>query len=222
MDLKEISLAQLLDSACGTDYFSTFAKLIGRGEDCLFYEGISDEDYYLIEEIEEVLEHTLPIDYVEFLGFLNGGHFLEIDFFSLVEKNFPNSIYNRNFINTIRRELKIEDSALIIGKYSNYVIYVDCLDNDGSYTLMDIRNNEKIEFESLSALVGFIFYVLAINSSKKIEAEKEQIKEMKEKLHGEFVSKNKEWKKEREKKLSKLRAKSAASALKAKQKKHVK
>ena len=222
MGLKEISLAQLLNSTSGTNYFVTFAKLIGHSENSVFYEGITDDDYYLLEELEEKHGYELPSNYIEFLNYLNGGRFLGMDFFSLVEKNYPNSLYNRNFINTVRDQLDIDDSALLIGKYENYVMYVDCLGADGSYTLMDIRNNEKIEFESFNSLVGFIFYILVVNTNKKLEEEKEQIKEMKDKLHSEFVAKNKEWKKEKEKNSAKIRAKAAANGLKKKQRKKMK
>ena len=222
MGLKEISLAQLLNSTSGTNYFVTFAKLIGHSENSVFYEGITDDDYYLLEELEEKHGYELPSNYIEFLNYLNGGRFLGMDFFSLVEKNYPNSLYNRNFINTVRDQLDIDDSALLIGKYENYVMYVDCLGPDGSYTLMDIRNNEKIEFESFNSLVGFIFYILVVNTNKKLEEEKEQIKEMKDKLHSEFVAKNKEWKKEKERNSAKIRAKAAANGLKKKQRKKMK
>ncbi len=222
MGLKEISLAQLLNSTSGTNYFVTFAKLIGHSENSVFYEGITDDDYYLLEELEEKHGYELPSNYIEFLNYLNGGRFLGMDFFSLVEKNYPNSLYNRNFINTVRDQLDIDDSALLIGKYENYVMYVDCLGADGSYTLMDIRNNEKIEFESFNSLVGFIFYILVVNTNKKLEEEKEQIKEMKDKLHSEFVAKNKEWKKEKERNSAKIRAKAAANGLKKKQRKKMK
>lgn len=220
--LKEISLAQLLNSTSGTNYFVTFAKLIGHSENSVFYEGITDDDYYLLEELEEKHGYELPSNYIEFLNYLNGGRFLGMDFFSLVEKNYPNSLYNRNFINTVRDQLDLDDSALLIGKYENYVMYVDCLGEDGSYTLMDIRNNEKIEFESFNSLVGFIFYILVVNTNKKLEEEKEQIQEMKEKLHSEFVAKNKEWKKEKERNSAKIRAKAAANGLKKKQRKKMK
>lgn len=220
--LKEISLAQLLNSTSGTNYFVTFAKLIGHSENSVFYEGITDDDYYLLEELEEKHGYELPSNYIEFLNYLNGGRFLGMDFFSLVEKNYPNSLYNRNFINTVREQLDLDDSALLIGKYENYVMYVDCLGEDGSYTLMDIRNNEKIEFESFNSLVGFIFYILVVNTNKKLEEEKEQIQEMKEKLHSEFVAKNKEWKKEKERNSAKIRAKAAANGLKKKQRKKMK
>ena len=222
MGLKEISLAQLLNNTSGTNYFVTFAKLIGHSENSVFYEGITDDDYYLLEELEEKHGYELPSNYIEFLNYLNGGRFLGMDFFSLVEKNYPNSLYNRNFINTVRDQLDIDDSALLIGKYENYVMYVDCLGADGSYTLMDIRNNEKIEFESFNSLVGFIFYILVVNTNKKLEEEKEQIKEMKDKLHSEFVAKNKEWKKEKERNSAKIRAKAAANGLKKKQRKKMK
>ena len=222
MGLKEISLAQLLNSTSGTNYFVTFAKLIGHSENSVFYEGITDEDYYLLEELEERHGYELPSNYIEFLNYLNGGRFLGMDFFSLVERNYPNSLYNRNFVNTVRSQLDLDDSALLIGKYENYVMYVDCLGTDGSYTLMDIRNNEKIEFESFNSLVGFIFYILVVNTNKKLEEEKEQIKEMKDKLHSEFVAKNKEWKKEKERNSAKIRAKAAANGLKKKQRKKMK
>lgn len=218
MGLKEISLAQLLNNTSGTEYFVIFAKLIGHSEGAVLYEGIVDDDLYLIEEAEKKLGYEFPGNYIEFLNYLNGGRFLNMDFFSLADKVYPNSLYNRNFINSIRNQLDIKDYELIIGKYENYVMYVDCLNNDGSYTLMDIRNNEKIEFESLCSLVGFIFYMYVINSNKKLEEEKAQIQEMKEKLHNEIVAKNKEWKKEKEKNAAKIRAKAAARGLKQKKK----
>lgn len=222
MELKEISLAQLLNSTSGTNYFVTFAKLIGHSDDAVLYEGITDDYLYLLEELETKLGYELPSHYIEFLNYLNGGRFLNIDFFSLVEKEYLNSLYNRNFINSIREKIDIDESSLIIGKYENYVMYVDCLGEDGSYTLMDIRNNEKIEFESFNSLIGFIFYILVVNTNKKIEEEKARIEEMKEKLHQDIVSRNKEWKKEKERNSAKIRAKAAASGLKSKKNKKAK
>jgi len=216
VELKEISLAQLLNNTSGTNYFVTFAKLIGHSDDSVFYEGITDDDLPFLEELEKELGYELPSHYMEFLSCLNGGHFMGMDFFSLTNKEYPNSLYNRNFINTIRNQINIEDGDLIIGKYENYVMYVNCDDPDGSYTLMDIRNDEKIEFESFNALIGFIFYMLALNSNKKLEVEKEQIQEMKEKLHNDIIKRNKEWKKEKEKNLARIRAKTAAQGLKEK------
>lgn len=222
MGLKEISLAQLLNSTSGTGYFITFAKLIGHSDDSVLYDGITDDDLYLLEELEEKLGCELPSNYIDFLNYLNGGRLMNVDFFSLAEKEYVNSLYNRNFINSIRNKLDVDDNVLIIGKYDNYIIYVDCLSSDGSYTLMDIRNNEKIEFESLNSLVGFIFYILVVNTNKKLEEEKEQIQEMKEKLHKDITDRNKEWKKEKEKNSAKIRAKAAAKGLKEKQKKKLK
>ena len=45
---------------------------------------------------------------------------------------------------------------------------------------------------------------------------------MKDKLHSEFVAKNKEWKKEKERNSAKIRAKAAANGLKKKQRKKMK
>ena len=219
VELNEISLAQLLNNTSGTDFFVTFAKLIGHSQDAIFYDGISDDDYYLLEELETELGYELPSHYLDFLSYLNGGRFLNIDLFSLAEKEYTNSLYARNFGSNIRKELELEDSVLIIGKYENYVMYVDCVEADGSYTLMDIRNNEKIQFESFNALVGFIFYILIIKTNKKIEEEKEQIKQMKEKLHEDITKRNKQIKKEAQKKNEKIRAKAAKKSLKEQMKK---
>jgi len=220
VELREISLAQLLNNTSGTDYFVTFAKLIGHSQDAVFYDGISDDEYYLLEELENKLGYELPSHYLDFLSYLNGGRFLNIDLFSLAIKEYPNSLYSRNFSSNIRNELELEDSILIIGKYENYIMYVDCVEADGSYTLMDIRNNEKIEFESFNALVGFIFYILVINTNKKLEEEKEQIKQMKEKLHNHFKNRDKEIKKETEKKNTKIRDKAFRKVFKEQLRKH--
>ena len=83
---------------------------------------------------------------------------------------------------------------------------------------MDIRNQEKVEFESFNALLGFIFYMLVINENKKLEEEKKLIKKMRDDLHKGFVLKNKLIKKEKEKNRAKLMAKTAGQALKEKQK----
>ena len=60
MSLKEISLAQLLEATSGTEYFLTFAKLIGHSSNAIFYEGI--RNYKQIENIS-----FLPISYLLFL-----------------------------------------------------------------------------------------------------------------------------------------------------------
>lgn len=218
MNLSEISLTELLSRTSGTSYFSTFAKLIGR-KNVVLYDGITDDDYHLLEELEEELNHSLPSHYLNLLGIVNGGHFFDIDMFSVAEKEYPNSLYARNYLSNIRDELELEESQLIIGKYENYVLYVDCDDLDGSYVLMDVRNLEKIEFESFNALVGFIFYMLVINENKKIEEEKKQIEKMKNDLHKDFVLKNKQIKKEKEKNRAKVMAKAAGQAMKEKQRK---
>ncbi len=222
MELKEISLAQLLNNTSGTDYFAIFAKLIGHSEDAVFYEGIGDDELNLVEELESMIESSLPSNYMEFLSYLNGGHFLDVDLFSIADKEFPNSLVARNFISKIRKELELEDKELVIGRFDNYIIYVDCEGNHGSYTLMDIRNNEKLEFESIGALIGFIYYMLILKENKKIEEEKVQINEMKEKLHNDFKKRNVEIKKESIKNRDKLMARVAAKGLREKLKKNKK
>lgn len=219
MELKEITLAQLLNDTVGTDYFVTFAKLIGHGSDSVLYEGITDENLYLLEELEMTLGYEIPSNYIEFLNHLNGGHFFKMDLFSLMDKEYYNSLYNRNFINSIREELGLEESVLIIGKKENHILCIDCDDPDGSYILMDVKNKEKITFESFNALIGFIFYLLVVTNNEKLEKEKSQIQEMKEKLHDEIIKQKAQWKKEKEKNSAKIRAKAAANSLKAKQRK---
>ncbi len=218
MELKEISLAQLLNNTSGTDYFTTFAKLIGHSKDAVFYEGITDDDYDLLEEIEKELGYELPANYVEFLSYLNGGCFVGVELFSVTNKDYPNSIYARNFLSKIRKEIEIPESDLIIGKVENYILVVDCLD-DASYSLMDIRNNEKIEFETFGSLIGFIFYIFILNSNKKIEEEKKEIQKMKDDLHKSVTQRAKQLKKERQSKNAKLGAKVAKKGLKEAMKK---
>jgi len=219
MELREISLAQLLTNTSGSEYFSIFAKLIGYSEDAIFFEGIKDDEYYLLEELEEELGVLLPSNYLEFLSYLNGGHFLNVDLFSLADKEYPNSLYNINCESKARRELNLENNILIVGKFDNYIMYIDCDESDGTFTLMDIRNKEKIEFESFGSLIGFIFYVLFIKGNKKLEEEKARIKEMKERLHEEFEIKKKMEKKEKIKKNAKILEKISKKALKERMKK---
>lgn len=219
MELKEISLAELLNNTSGTEYFSLFAKLIGKSENSVFYEGITDEELYLVEELENAIGELLPSHYLDFLNYLNGGHFLNVDLFSLADREYPNSLMFRNFNGNIKRELGLEDYILIIGKCEHYIIYVECGDVDSSYTLMDVRNKEKIEFQSLNALIGFIFYMFIINENKKIDEEKKEIEKMKEKMHNDFKKKNATNKKITEKNNAKLRAKVAGKALKEQLKK---
>lgn len=218
MGLKEISLAQLLNNTSGTNYFTTFAKLIGHSKDAIFYDGITDDDYELLEEVEKKLGYELPANYVDFLSYLNGGHFMGVELFSITEKDYPNSIYARNFLSKIRKEVEIPESDLIIGKVENYIMVVDCLD-DGSYSLMDIRNNEKIEFETFGSLIGFIFYIFILNNNKKIEEEKKEIQKMKDDLHKSITQRAKQLKKERQSKKAKLGAKVAGKGLKEAMKK---
>lgn len=218
MHLNEMSLTELLNRTSGTSYFPTFAKLIGK-KDILLYEGITDNEYDLLEEIEKELGYSLPSHYLELLGYINGGHFFDMDIFSVADKSYVNSLYARNFLSNIREELELNESSLIIGKYDSYVLYVDCEDLDGSYVLMDIRNQEKIEFESFNALIGFIFYMLIVNENKKIEEEKKKIKKMKDDLHKDFLIKEKLILKEQEKNRAKIMAKAARQGLKERQKK---
>lgn len=218
MGLKEISLAELLNNTSGTNYFTTFAKLIGHSKDAIFYDGITDEDYELLEEVERKLGYELPANYVDFLSYLNGGYFMGVELFSVTEKDYPNSIYARNFLSKIRKEIEIPESDLIIGKVENYIMVVDCLD-DNSYSLMDIRNNEKIEFETFGSLIGFIFYIFILNNNKKIEEEKKEIQKMKDDLHKSITQRAKQLKKERQSKKAKLGAKVASKGLKEAMKK---
>lgn len=218
MGLTEISLAQLLNNTSGTDYFTTFAKLIGHSKDAIFYDGITDDEYELVEEIEKTLGYELPASYLEFLSYLNGGCFIGVELFSVTNKDYPNSIYARNFLSRIRKEIEIPESDLIIGKVENYILTVDCLEDD-SYSLMDIRNNEKIEFETLGSLVGFIFYIFLLNNNKKIEEEKKQIQKMKDDLHKSVTQRAKQLKKEKQSRKAKLGAKVAGKGLKEAMKK---
>lgn len=219
MGLKEISLSELLDNTSGTEYFSLFAKLIGRVDDAVFFEGITDDDLYLVEELEETIGDAMPSHYLEFLNYLNGGSFLNIDLFSLTDSDYPNSLMNRNFYSDVRSELGLATNVLIVGKCEHYIIFVECGESDSSYTLMDVRNNEKIEFQTLASLIGFMYYMFVINENKKILDEKREIQNMKEKLHNEFKKKNAIIKKETEKKNAKIRAKVAGKALKEQLKK---
>jgi len=218
MELKEISLAQLLNNTSGTSYFTTFAKLIGHSNDAVFYEGITDDDYDLLEEIEKELGYELPANYVDFLSYLNGGYFVGVELFSVTNKDYPNSIYARNFLSKIRKEIEIPESDLIIGKVENYIMVVDCL-NDSTYSLMDLRNNEKIEFETFGSLIGFIFYIFLINNNKKIEEEKKEIQKMKDELHKSVTQRAKQLKKEKQSRKAKLGAKVANKGLKEAMKK---
>lgn len=218
MDLKEISLTELLNNTSGTEFFMMFAKLIGRKEPSVFYEGVGDDKYYLLEELENAMEYEVPSHYLNFLSYLNGGSFLGLDLFSLAEKEYNNSLYNRNIIMDIRSEIGLTPSQLIIGKTDSHILYVDCLDDD-SYTLMDIRNKEKIEFENLNALIGFLFYMLAVNASKKEMVEKEKIEKEKEKIYQDILKTKMAQRKQTQKTRDKIRAKAAAKALKELQKK---
>ena len=214
MELNESTLTELLSNTSGTDYFPVFAKLIGHSSDAVLCEGIGDKELVYLEELEDALGYSIPSHYLEFLGYLNGGFFLNVILFSLAGKENPNSLFSRNFYSDIKEELNLDDSVLIIGKFDHYIIYVDCGDVDDSYTLMDIKNNEKIDFQSISALIGFIFYILVIKENKKIEEEKKQIEGMRDKLHDEFKKRNAFLKKEKEKNSAKLRARVAGRALK--------
>ena len=199
MALKEISLAEVLEKTSGTSYFSSFVQLVGKTTDLVLYEGITKECRPLVIEIEEQLGARISRNYLEFLMITNGGYIAGMHLFSLDDKENESSLYYRNFKKDMRKKLKLSNNVLIIGEYNNGVICYEAEEDDGTFTLMDIYNQEKLEFAFFEDLITFRFYLMLLEGGKKKIEEKEKMKEAAKKLHEKIVSENKARKKASEK-----------------------
>ncbi len=200
MALKEISLAEVLEKTSGSSYFSCFVQLVGKTEDLVLYKGITKEDEGLIIELEEELGNSISTNYLEFLTITNGGQIAGMNLFSLDDKENVNSLYYRNFKTDARKKLKLAPNTLIIGEYNGGIICFESEeDEEGSFTLMDIYNKEKLEFAFFEDLITFRFYYRLLEAGKKKLEEKEKLKEARKKLHDQIVKENKARKKASEK-----------------------
>jgi hypothetical protein len=114
-------------------------------------------------------------------------------YYSLDNKENIDSLYYRNFRTDTRKKLKLLPTSLIIGEYEYGVITFDTDDEDdeGSFTLMDIYNKEKLEFAFLEDLITFRFYYRLLEAGKKKIEEKEKLKAARKKLHDQIVKENK-------------------------------
>lgn len=215
MALKEISLAQVLEKTSGTAYFSAFVQLVGKTSELVLYEGINQEQEYLIEQLENNLTTRISTNYLEFLKITNGGHVAGMNLFSLDTEDNLDSLYYRNFKTDVRKKIKLSSDLLIIGEYDGGIIcFQGEEDDDGSFMLMDIHNKEKLEFAFFEDLITFRFYFrLLEGGKKKIEEEKER-KLAAKKLHESIAKKNKERKKAREKAIMSIGKKASMAALK--------
>ena len=193
MALKEMSLAEVLERTSGTQYFPVFVQLVGKTNDLLLYRGITKEDAHYIEELEDQLGWAIGSNYIEFLQVTNGGIMAGMKFYSLDNKENVDSLYYRNFKTDTRKKLKLSHTSLIIGEYENGVITFDTDEDDeeGSFTLMDIYNKERLDFAFLEDLITFRFYFRLIEAGKKKQEEKEKLKLAKKKLHDQIVKENK-------------------------------
>lgn len=200
MALKETSLAAVLEKTSGTSYFSAFVQLVGKTSELVLYEGISEKDKYLVEKIEKELGLEVSENYLEFLQITNGGRIAGMNLFSLDEEDNVNSLYYRNFKTEARKKIKIPNHVLIIGEYDGGIICFEGEESgEGTFTLMDIYNKEKLEFAFFEDLITFRFYFRLIEGGKKKLEEKEKIKNAAKKLHEAIVKENKERKKISEK-----------------------
>lgn len=196
MALKEISLAEVLEKTSGTSYFSAFVQLVGKTSDLVLYEGISEKDRLLVEELEKQLGVEISSNYLEFLQITNGGKIAGMNLFSLDEKENVNSLYYRNFQTEARKKIKLPNHVLIIGEYdAGLICFEGDEDGEGSFTLMDIYNKEKLEFAFFEDLITFRFYFRLLEGGKKKIEEKEKMKLAAKKLHETIVKENKERKK---------------------------
>lgn len=200
MALKEISLAEVLEKTSGTSYFAAFVQLVGKTSELVLYEGINEEYKPFVDEIEEELQIEISDNYLEFLTITNGGRIAGMNLFSLDDKENVNSIYYRNFKTDARKKLKLTPNVLIIGEYEGGVIcFEDEEDTEGSFTLMDIYNKEKLEFAFFEDLITFRFYFRLLEGGKKKIEEEKKLKLAAKKLHEQIVKENKERKKISEK-----------------------
>lgn len=200
MALKEISLAEVLEKTSGTSYFSAFVQLVGKTTDLVLYEGINEKDKPLVEKIEQELHMEISPNYLEFLQITNGGNIAGMNLFSLDDESNINSLYYRNFKTEARKKIKLPNHVLIIGEYDSGILcFEGDEDGDGSFTLMDIYNKEKLEFAFFEDLITFRFYFRLLEGGKKKIEEKEKMKLAAKKLHDTIVKENKERKKLSEK-----------------------
>ena len=188
MALKEISLAEVLEKTSGTSYFSAFVQLVGKTTDLVLYEGISEKDKHLIEQIEKEINMEISPNYLEFLEITNGGNIAGMNLFSLDDENNINSLYYRNFKTEARKKIKLPNHVLIIGEYDGGILcFEGDEDGEGSFTLMDIYNKEKLEFAFFEDLITFRFYFRLLEGGKKKIEEQEKIKLAAKKLHDTIV-----------------------------------
>ena len=201
MALKEMSLAEVLEKTSGTQYFPVFVQLVGKTSNLLLYKGITKDDAHYIEELEDQLGYPIGANYLEFLQMTNGGIMAGMKYYSLDNKENIDSLYYRNFKTDTRKKLKLLPNSLIIGEYEHGIITFETDDEDeeGSFTLMDIYNKEKLEFAFLEDLITFRFYFRLLEAGKKKIEEKEKLKEARKKLHEQIVKENKARKKASEK-----------------------
>jgi len=201
MALKEMSLAEVLERTSGTQYFPVFVQLVGKTNDLVLYRGITKEDAHYIDELEDQLGCPIGSNYLEFLQMTNGGVMAGMKYYSLDNKENIDSLYYRNFKTDTRKKLKLLPTTLIIGEYEHGVITFETDDEDeeGSFTLMDIYNKERLEFAFLEDLITFRFYYRLLEAGKKKQEEKEKLKEARKKLHDQIVKENKARKKASEK-----------------------
>lgn len=201
MALKEMSLAEVLEKTSGTQYFPVFVQLVGKTNDLILYRGITKEDAHYVDELEDQLGYSIGSNYLEFLQMTNGGIMAGMKYYSLDNKENIDSLYYRNFKTDTRKKLKLLPNSLIIGEYEHGIITFETDDEDeeGSFTLMDIYNKEKLEFAFLEDLITFRFYYRLLEAGKKKLEEKEKLKEARKKLHDQIVKENKARKKASEK-----------------------
>ena len=201
MALKEMSLAEVLEKTSGTQYFPVFVQLVGKTNDLILYRGITKEDAHYVDELEDQLGYSIGSNYLEFLQMTNGGIMAGMKYYSLDNKENIDSLYYRNFKTDTRKKLKLLPYSLIIGEYELGIITFETDDEDeeGSFTLMDIYNKEKLEFAFLEDLITFRFYYRLLEAGKKKLEEKEKLKEARKKLHDQIVKENKARKKASEK-----------------------
>ena len=160
MARKEIKLSDLVDAldSIESEYADFFRPMLGYEAVLKLYEGIEDSDETLINELEDETSFEFPPDLIAFYMNTNGGVFGDLELYPLADKNNENTIHKLNVLSKdLKRSIGLDDSSILVGKYTfndNYVI-VKLEDGKYVYQLYDGKAQEpKMNFEYLVQLVA--------------------------------------------------------------------
>lgn len=160
MALKEIKLVDLIDylDEEKSEYADFFRPMLGYEAVLTFYEGIDDSMEPSANEIEDETGFQIPPDLIAYYLCTNGGEFGDLQLFPLVDKGAENTIHRLNVLDkSLKESIGLDNSSLLIGKYTFGDNYLTCTIEDGTYSyhLWDSAKKEvTMSFEYLVQLVA--------------------------------------------------------------------